>query len=112
LQPDNPIVYVSDAFTRQTGYDLDDAMGRNCRFLQGPGTDPEAVASIRGALEARRSITVDILNYRKDGSPFWNRLRIRPVFDRDGRLHFDVGCQNPIPAHQARRRALVEPLMP
>ena len=93
-QPDNPIVFASDAFCRYTGYDRDEVLGRNCRFLQGPDTDPAAVQAIREALEARRPVTVDILNYRKDGTPFWNRLRIRPMFGDAGELESFVGVQN------------------
>ena len=101
-RPDNPIIFVSDEFEAQTGYAPEEVMGRNCRFLQGPDTDPAAVQAIREALEAETEITVDILNYRKDGTPFWNRLRIRPLYDDHGRLQYFVGSQNPIPPDDAR----------
>ena len=94
--PDNPMIYVSDEFERQTGYTPDEAVGRNCRFLQGPGTDPHAVQAIREALKARTTFTIDLVNYRKDGVPFLNRLRIRPLFDEDGALLYYVGAQNPV----------------
>lgn len=94
--PDNPMIYVSEAFERQTGYAADEAVGRNCRFLQGPGTNPHAVEAIRQALKAKTTFTIDILNYRKDGTPFTNRLRIRPLFDNQGRLTYYVGAQNPV----------------
>lgn len=94
--PDNPMVYVSEEFERQTGYSEGEAIGRNCRFLQGPGTNPEAVEAIRHALRARTRFTVDILNYRKDGTLFLNRLRIRPIFDQRGNLLFFAGAQNPV----------------
>ena len=68
-----------------TGYERDDVMGRNCRFLQGPDTDAKSVDAIRTALETRTDISVDILNYRKDGTTFWNALYISPVIDGDGR---------------------------
>lgn len=90
------IIFVSDEFEVQTGYPPEEVLGRNCRFLQGPGTDPNAVKAIREALEARTEITIDILNYRKDGTEFWNRLRIRPLFDDHGRLLYFAGSQNPI----------------
>jgi PAS domain S-box-containing protein len=93
---DNPMVYVSEEFEQQTGYSADEAIGRNCRFLQGPGTDPEAVEAIRHALRARTRFTIDILNYRKDGTLFLNRLRIRPIFDQRGNLQFFAGAQNPV----------------
>lgn len=94
--PDNPIIFVSPEFTAQTGYAPEEAIGRNCKFLQGPDTEPESVAKICAALEAREPVTVDILNYRKDGTPFRNRLRIRPIFDDRGALMFFAGAQNPI----------------
>lgn len=94
--PDNPMIYVSEEFERQTGYSAAEAVGRNCRFLQGPGTDPHAIEAIRQGLMARTRFSIDILNYRKDGSVFVNRLRIRPIFDEDGRLIYFAGAQNPV----------------
>lgn len=93
---DNPMIYVSEEFEAQTGYAPEEALGRNCRFLQGPDTDPKAVEAIRAALAARTTFTIDILNYRKSGEPFMNRLRIRPLFDERGELTYFVGAQNPI----------------
>lgn len=95
-QPDNPMVFISDEFERQTGYSAEESLGRNCRFLQGPDTNPHAVEAIRQALRAETSFTIDILNYRKDGTPFVNRLRIRPIYDPEGRLLFFAGAQNPV----------------
>jgi PAS domain S-box-containing protein len=92
----------SGEFEAQTGYPPEEALGRNCRFLQGPGTDPNAIQAIRDALAAETEITIDILNYRKDGTEFWNRLRIRPLFDEKGKLKYFAGAQNPIPAEEAR----------
>ena len=80
-QPDNPIVFVNDAFRKLTGYEREETLGRNCRFLQGPGTNTSDVARIRDAIARRVPIEIDLLNYRKDGSSFWNRLLISPVFD-------------------------------
>lgn len=94
--PDNPMIFVSDEFAIQTGYTSEEAFGRNCRFLQGPETNPHAVEAIRQALQAQTRFTIDILNYRKDGSPFLNRLRIRPIYDSEGRLMFFAGAQNPV----------------
>lgn len=101
-RPDNPIIYVSEVFETQTGYSPEEVLGRNCRFLQGPETDPKAAQAIREALAAQSEITIDILNYRKDGTQFWNRLRIRPLFDDNGRLLYYVGAQNPISAEDVR----------
>ena len=94
--PDNPMIFVSDEFEEQTGYAPEEALGRNCRFMQGPDTNPHAIEAIRQGLKAETRFTIDILNYRKDGSPFLNRLRIRPIYDGDGRLMFFAGAQNPV----------------
>jgi PAS domain S-box-containing protein len=103
--PDNPMIFVSDEFTEQTGYEPEEALGRNCRFLQGPESDPAAIEAIRGALRSNSAITVDILNYRKDGQKFWNRLRIRPLFGEDGKLLYFAGAQNPIDPDEVRSEA-------
>lgn len=87
-QPDNPIVYSNNSFLKLTGYEREEVMGRNCRMIQGPETDPKAVDTIRTALETRTDIALDILNYRKDGTPFWNALYISPVIDETGELQF------------------------
>ena len=83
-QADNPIIYANDAFLRLTGYARAEVIGRNCRFLQGAGTDPTEVAKVSAALEAGEDVTAEILNYRKDGSSFWNALHVSPVRDKDG----------------------------
>lgn len=92
-QNDNPIVFANDAFLRLTGYTRDEVMGRNCRFLQGPETKVETVAKIRKALLARTDINVDVLNFRKDGSSFWNALYISPVSNEAGELQFFFASQ-------------------
>lgn len=94
--PDNPMIFVSDEFERQTGYSREEAVGRNCRMLQGEDTKPEAIEAIRQALKAQTRFTIDIVNYRKDGTPFLNRLRIRPLFGEDGELLYFIGAQNPV----------------
>jgi PAS domain S-box-containing protein len=101
-QPDMPLVYATSAFEWQTGYTSQEVRGRNCRFLQGPDTDPADVAAIRQAIAEWRSLTIDMLNYRKDGTPFRNRLRLRPTF-RDGQLDSYVGAQYPIPEDEVER---------
>jgi PAS domain S-box-containing protein len=98
--PDNPIVFVTDVFLAMTGYSRDEVLGRNCRFLQGPETDPAAVRDIRLAVAEGRALTRDILNYRKDGTPFWNRLGLKPMFDGEGRLTRFVGLQTEIQPHE------------
>ncbi|MDJ0860348.1 MAG: PAS domain-containing protein [Dinoroseobacter sp.] len=90
---DNPIVYVNDAFERVTGYSKTAAIGRNCRFLQGSGTDEADVVKLRHAIEREEDVTVDILNYRASGEPFLNRLIIAPVKSDDGKCHYFIGIQ-------------------
>ena len=80
-QRDNPIVFVNDAFLTLTGYTREETLGRNCRFLQGPGTNVDDVASVRQAISYEQPIEIELLNYKKDGSLFWNRLLVSPVFD-------------------------------
>lgn len=84
-QPDNPIVYVTPEFEAQTGYRREEVLGRNCRLLQGVDTDPIAVGKLRHAIDRMLPIEVEILNYRKNGAPFWNGLSLRPVFSDVGR---------------------------
>jgi PAS domain S-box-containing protein len=95
-QPDNPLVWVNPAFTRQTGYSAEESLGLNCRFLQGPDTDAAAVLRIREALADQRACVEVLLNYRKDGSAFWNEVFISPVFDTDARLTHFVGVQTDV----------------
>ena len=105
--PDNPIVFVSPEFSHLTGYDPSEAFGRNCRFLQGPGTDPAAVEELGRAMREERPAVVEILNYRKDGTAFWNALSIRPAYARNGRLTSFIGVQRVIsrpPEAPARAR--------
>src|SRR4051812_44903916 len=95
-QPDDPLVWVNPSFTRVTGYEYDEAVGRNCRFLQGPATDRDTVGRIRRALDEQRTLTTTLLNYRKDGTAFWNQLSISPVFDGNGELVSFVGVQTDV----------------
>lgn len=96
FQKDNPMIFVSDEFEKQTGYTSAEAIEQNCRFLQGEHTSPHAIEAIRQGLLAQTRFTIDILNYRKNGEPFVNRLRIRPIYDGEGRLIFYAGAQNPV----------------
>ncbi|APX91006.1 histidine kinase [Brevirhabdus pacifica] len=95
---DNPIVYVNDAFERLTGYSRGVAIGQNCRFLQGPETDPQDTKRIRTALERGEEVAIDILNYRSNGEKFTNRLLVTPVRDDHGKVNFFVGVQKALPA--------------
>jgi PAS domain S-box-containing protein len=92
-QPDNPIVFVNAAFSRLTGFAHDEIIGRNCRFLQGPDTDRAEVARLRAAIDAREPIELELLNYRKNGETFWNRLLVSPVFDGDGNVTYFFASQ-------------------
>jgi len=87
-QPDNPIVFVNDAFARLTGYTREETLGRNCRFLQGPGTNVDDIDRLRQAIADRVPVEVELLNYKKDGSIFWNRVLVSPVFDGDDLTYF------------------------
>ena len=95
-QPDDPLIWVNPSFSRITGYEYGEAVGRNCRFLQGHSSDPQTVAGIRTALDARQPVTTTLLNYRKDGTAFWNQLSITPVFDGAGELVSFVGVQTDV----------------
>ncbi len=89
---DNPIVFVNQAFERLTGYNADEAIGRNCRFLQGPLTSQDAIHAIRDGLEAKTSVAVRLLNYRRNGTAFWNDLHIAPVIE-GGQPRYFFGTQ-------------------
>ena len=95
-QPDNPLVYVNKGFERVTGYDTEEMLGENCRFLQGPATDSAATDQFRAAIEAREASTAELVNYRKDGMPFWNRVQLNPVFDDAGELGHYLGFQTDV----------------
>lgn len=94
--PDNPIIYASPSFSQLTGYSAAETLGRNCRFLQGPDTDRAVVAQIRESLERGEPFHGVLLNYRRDGKPFWNELRIRPFRNADGVLTWFVGSLSDI----------------
>nr|AML77538.1 putative LOV domain-containing protein [Selaginella wallacei] len=91
--PDTPIVHASDMFLELTGYSREEVVGRNCRFLQGPGTDPEAIEQIRSSIKLEKPCTVRILNYRKNKQAFWNFLHIAPVRNANGKVAFYTGVQ-------------------
>lgn len=94
--PDNPIVYLNEAYEEMTGYEGEYVLGRNCRFLQGPETSEEPVRKMSKAIDEREPVSAELLNYREDGRPFWNKVDIAPLFDDDGQLEYFVGFQTDI----------------
>jgi PAS domain S-box-containing protein len=106
--PDNPLIYANEGFERLTGYSAEDVVGRNCRFLQGPDTDPDTIEEIREAIRTDSACTVQILNYRKDGTPFWNRLSVTPIRDAAGTVTNHIGIQSDITAQKNADDALQE----
>lgn len=103
---DNPLVYINDAFERLTGYDRTTALGRNCRFLQGEDTDPEAVAALRNGIEDAEPVTVELLNYTADGEPFWNEVTVAPLRDESGTVTNYVGFQVDVTDRKEAQQAL------
>ena len=101
--PDNPITWANDAFLQLTGYALEELQGRNCRLLQGEDTDRAEVARIRAALSSGEPICAELLNYRKDGTPFWNAMTITPVRDADGVAYFYAAQSDMTPMHALER---------
>ncbi len=105
-QRDNPVVFANDAFFRLTGYQREEILGHNCRFLQGPETDMATVARIGAALKAAEPIEVDIRNYRKDGELFWNRLLLAPLHDAAGNLAYFFANQVDVTLEHTRLAGL------
>nr|AML77440.1 putative LOV domain-containing protein [Staurastrum sebaldii] len=91
--PDNPIIFASDDFLELTEYTREEIIGRNCRFLQGPDTNPKTVQRIREAINSEEDITVQLLNYTKSGKPFWNLFHLQAVKDTKGALQYFIGVQ-------------------
>jgi len=104
--PDRPLIYVNEGFERVTGYSAAAVLGKNCRFLQGPDTDPAVVTEIRAAVADGRECIVEILNYRRDGSTFWNRLSITPVRDGHGEVTHYIGVQSDVTARREAEHGL------
>lgn len=105
--PDMPLIYVNPAFEKMSGYSATDVLGLNCRFLQGPQADQAPLQELRAAIREKRHCTVVLLNFRKDGTPFWNELTISPVFDEDGELTHFVGIQGDVTARIRSEKALL-----
>lgn len=95
-QPENPLLYINKGFERLTGYSASRVLGENCRFLQGDATDPSTTARMSAHLEANDPITVEILNYRADETPFWNKLRVNPIEDDSGEVTHYLGFQSDV----------------
>ena len=95
-RPDYPLTYVNPAFIQMTGYGAEEALGRNCRFLQGPETSEEQIDRLRETIAVSGKDRFEMLNYRKDGTPFWNLLQVSPVFDEEDSLMAYVGIQQDI----------------
>ena len=125
-QRDAPLIYVNSGFCRMTGFTKAETVGHNCRhaaawrrgsmqaahihaphrrFLQGPGTDPNVVAHLRSAIAAGEPVTVELLNYRKDGAPFQNSLSLTPIRAADGKVTHYVGIQSDVTQLKAHREA-------
>ncbi len=107
-RPDNPIIFCNDAFSFMTGYSQDEILGYNCRFLQGPETDRTVVGELRAAIAKREEVSVEMLNYRKNGSTFWNALYVSPVFGDDGELRYFFASQLDISRRREAEEALHE----
>ncbi|MBA2246853.1 MAG: PAS domain-containing protein, partial [Chloroflexia bacterium] len=104
--PSCPLVDVNPAFEQMTGYSLAEIKGQNCRFLQGPKSDPAILGAIREAVSQRHDFSAVLLNYRKDGTPFWNELSISPVRDQLGTLTHFVGVQRDVTERERTIRQL------
>nr|AML78701.1 putative LOV domain-containing protein [Salix sachalinensis] len=91
--PDNPIIFASDSFLELTEYSREEILGRNCRFLQGPETDPATVRKIRDAIDNQTDVTVQLINYTKSGKKFWNLFHLQPMRDQKGEVQYFIGVQ-------------------
>ena len=105
-QRDNPLVYANQRFCELTGYEESDILGRNCRFMQGPETDPESVAEIRDAIDNGEPVSTVLRNYRDDGTTFWNRVTIAPIGGEDGSISNSVGFQEDVTERKEREQQL------
>ncbi|QLC23350.1 PAS domain-containing protein [Parasphingopyxis sp. CP4] len=111
--PDNPIVASNDKFSELTGYPREEIIGRNCRFLSGPGTEPWLTEEIRRGVREKTSVLVEILNYKRDGTPFRNAVLVAPIYNQADELDYFLGSQVEIPDEAgsistARRIAAVD----
>lgn len=103
---DQPVVFVNSAFSALTGYPAEEVLGRNCRFMRGPRTDPADIERIRRLVQEERAEQVDILNYRKDGTEFWNAVYVSPVRDASGETAYFFGALVDVSDRKAAEQAL------
>ena len=99
--PDNPIIACNDAFCELTGYPPEEVVGRNCRFLSGPATEPWLTEEIRRGVREHRPVLVEILNYKRNGQPFRNAVLVAPIYDEEDALLYFLGSQVEIDADAA-----------
>jgi PAS domain S-box-containing protein len=90
---DNPIIACNEPFIELTGYPENEIIGRNCRFLAGPATEPWLTETIKSGVRKHRPVLVEILNYKRDGTPFRNAVLVAPIFDEEGELEYFLGSQ-------------------
>ena len=107
-QPGNPLIYVNSAFEKLTGYSKAEVIGKNCRLLQGPNTNPEHIQQISEALQVGKGVEIILLNYRKDGSEFYNQLTLSPIQQRDGTVSHFIGIQQDVTLQEQTSRYLEE----
>lgn len=107
-EPGHPLIFVSDGFLNMTGYSRDEVLGKNCRFLQGLDTNESAVDQLRIAIANGEACTVELLNYSKNGTPFWNRLSITPIKDDKNNITHYVGIQSDVTDLRKDRERLID----
>ena len=106
--PDHPIVFANGAFLDLTGYREDQILGHNCRLLQGRDTDRATVDEVRQAIREERAVAVDLLNYKADGTPFWNALFLGPIFDQQGKLLYFFASQMDVTARRQTQESYLQ----
>ncbi|MDR6872029.1 PAS domain S-box-containing protein [Bosea sp. BE125] len=106
--PDNPIVFCNEAFQRLTGYDREEIIGQNCRFLQGPDTDKAGIDKVRKCIAEGSDVAIDLLNYRKDGTTFWNALYLSTVRGENGEIKFYFASQLDVTSRIEAKAAVEE----
>ena len=106
--PDNPLIYVNEAFARMTGYDPQEVIGKNCRFLQRDKTDLSTSFIIKLAILTQEPCMVTLKNYRKDGSEFWNELSLTPIPNANGKVTHYLGIQKDVSAQVIFNQKLLE----
>jgi PAS domain S-box-containing protein len=114
-KPDNPLVFASQGFLEMTGYQLSDVLGKNCRFLQGPGTNKKIIEKMVAGIRGQYDTLSLIMNYKKDGSMFWNKLFISPLRDNQGKVTHYLGIQSDITDEYVKyymSRSIAIPLSP